>query len=161
MPDIRNTVIQPPPHDDVTRPLDIADAYDKVLLRYLAILPTSMAEQAAKVYELTIKHNGIHLERWWNVRVNLEDREKAGASGPSQYQSPSEQATIDALERSEEDMSRSNAQPRNRSDILSCLLNSFVMSGDHFTGAFEKASCDFWNASCTPVIKARVCIRAR
>ncbi|HOQ44397.1 MAG TPA: SGNH/GDSL hydrolase family protein [Bryobacteraceae bacterium] len=38
----------------------------------LASLPTPMAEQAAAVHDLTLKHNNIHYARWRQVEVPLE-----------------------------------------------------------------------------------------
>jgi lysophospholipase L1-like esterase len=88
----------------------------------LASLPTPMAKQAARVHDLTIKHNDIHFARWRDVQVDLEDRETAAASGAPQYTFPSEQAAVDALDRLEEEIvqqQRAAAQPQTRQYELS------------------------------------------
>jgi len=83
----------------------------------LALLPTPMAKQAARVHDLTIKHNDVHFARWRDVQVDLEDHETAPASGTAHYQFPSEQAAVDALDRLEEEIvqqQRAAAQPKTR-----------------------------------------------
>jgi len=37
----------------------------------LATLPTPMAKQAARVHELTLRHNGVHFARWRQIQVPL------------------------------------------------------------------------------------------
>jgi len=39
----------------------------------LALLPTPMAKQAARVHDLTLKHNSVHFARWRDVQVDLQD----------------------------------------------------------------------------------------
>ncbi len=39
----------------------------------LAELPTPMADQAARVHALTLRHNDVHFTRWRSVQVPLED----------------------------------------------------------------------------------------
>jgi lysophospholipase L1-like esterase len=56
----------------------------------LATLPSPMAKQAAKVHDLTLKHNDIHFARWRDVQVTLQDYKFAG-----------EQAAVDALDKLE------------------------------------------------------------
>jgi len=87
----------------------------------LALLPTPMAKQAAKVHDLTIKHNDIHFARWRDVQVDLEN-ETAASSGAPQYEFPSEQAAVGALDRLEEEIvqqQRAAAQPKTRHYELS------------------------------------------
>jgi lysophospholipase L1-like esterase len=72
----------------------------------LAAFDTPMAKQAAKVHELTLKHNDIHFARW------------RGASG---MQLSREQAAVDALDRLEEEfvqVQRAAAQPKTRRYVL-------------------------------------------
>jgi lysophospholipase L1-like esterase len=72
----------------------------------LATLPTPMAKQAAKVHDLTLKHNDIHFARWRDVQVTLQDYKFAG-----------ELAAVDALDRLEEqivEQQRATAQPKPR-----------------------------------------------
>ena len=72
----------------------------------LATLPTPMAKQAAKVHDLTRKHNDIHFARWRNVQVTLQDYKLAG-----------EQAAVNALDKLEEQIvkqQRAAAQPKPR-----------------------------------------------
>jgi lysophospholipase L1-like esterase len=72
----------------------------------LATLPTPMAKQAAKVQDLTRKHNDIHFARWRNVQVTLQDYKLAG-----------EQAAVNALDKLEEQIvkqQRAAAQPKPR-----------------------------------------------
>jgi len=70
----------------------------------LATLPTPMAKQAAKVHDLTLKHNDIHFARWRDVQVTLQDYKFAG-----------EKAAVDALDKLEQqivEQQRATAQPK-------------------------------------------------
>jgi lysophospholipase L1-like esterase len=72
----------------------------------LATLSTPMAKQAAKVHDLTLKHNDIHFARWRDVQVTLQDYKFAG-----------EQAAVDALDKLEDQIvqqQRATAQPKPR-----------------------------------------------
>lgn len=72
----------------------------------LATLPTPMAKQAAKVHDLTRKHNDIHFARWRTVQVALQDYKAAG-----------EQAAVNALDKLEDQIvqqQRAAAQPKTR-----------------------------------------------
>jgi lysophospholipase L1-like esterase len=72
----------------------------------LATLPTPMAKQAAKVHDLTLKHNNIHFVRWRDVQITLKDYKLAG-----------EQAAVVALDRLEDQLvqqQRAAAQPKLR-----------------------------------------------
>jgi lysophospholipase L1-like esterase len=72
----------------------------------LATLPTPMAKQAAKVHDLTRKHNDIHFARWRDVQVTLQDYKFAG-----------EQAAVHALDKLEDQIvqqQRAAAQPKPR-----------------------------------------------
>jgi hypothetical protein len=72
----------------------------------LATLPTPMAKQAAKVHDLTLKHNDIHFARWRDVQVTLQDYKLAG-----------EKAAVDALDKLEDQLvqqQRAAAQPKLR-----------------------------------------------
>jgi lysophospholipase L1-like esterase len=72
----------------------------------LATLPTPMAKQAAKVHDLTLKHNDIHFARWRDVQVTLQDYKFAG-----------EQAAVDALDKLENQIvqeQRAIVQPKPR-----------------------------------------------
>jgi len=72
----------------------------------LATLPTPMAKQAAKVHDLTLKHNDIHFARWRDVQVTLQD-----------YKFAREQAAVDALDKLEDqivEQQRATAQPKPR-----------------------------------------------
>jgi len=72
----------------------------------LATFPTPMAKQAAKVHDLTLKHNDIHFACWRDVQVTLQDYKFAG-----------EQAAVDALDRLEDQIvqqQRAAAQPKPR-----------------------------------------------
>ena len=88
----------------------------------LAVLPTPMAKQAAKVHDLTLKHNDVHFARWRHVQVDLEAYETATASGAHKYEFPSEQAAVDALDKLEEEIvqqQRAAAQSKARQYELS------------------------------------------
>jgi lysophospholipase L1-like esterase len=72
----------------------------------LATLPTPMAKQAAKVHDLTLKHNNIHFVRWRDVQISLQDYKLAG-----------EKAVVDALDKLEDQLvqqQRATAQPKPR-----------------------------------------------
>ena len=72
----------------------------------LATLPTPMAKQAAKVLELTRKHNDIHFARWRSVQIALQDYKLAG-----------EKSAVTALDKLEEQLvqqQRAEAQPKQR-----------------------------------------------
>jgi lysophospholipase L1-like esterase len=90
----------------------------------LAVLPTPMVKQAAKVHDLTLKHNNIHFARWRDVQVELEDK-NGGAStkstptvaggGAPKYAFPSEQEAVDSLDKLEVEIvrqQRAAAQPK-------------------------------------------------
>ena len=69
----------------------------------LATFPTPMAKQAAKVHDLTLKHNDIHFARWRNVQISLKDYKLAG-----------EPAVVKALDKLEDQIvqvQRATAQP--------------------------------------------------
>ena len=40
-----------------------------------------MAKQAAKVHDLTLKHNNIHFVRWRDVQITVKDYKLAGRAG--------------------------------------------------------------------------------
>jgi len=70
----------------------------------LAVLPTPMAKQAARVQELTARHNGVHFARWRQVQVPLATEQAAHL-----------QAALDALDALEADLvvqQRAAAQPK-------------------------------------------------
>jgi len=72
----------------------------------LATLSTPMAKQAAKVHDLTLKHNDVHFARWRDVQVTLQDYKFAG-----------EKAAVDALDKLEEqivEQQHATAQPKPR-----------------------------------------------
>ena len=72
----------------------------------LATLPTPMAKQAAKVHDLTLKHNDIHFARWRDVQISLKDYKLAG-----------EPAVVDSLDKLEEQivqLQRTGAKPQMR-----------------------------------------------
>jgi lysophospholipase L1-like esterase len=76
----------------------------------LALLPTPMVKQAAKVHDLTLKHNEIHFARWRDVQVALQDLKFAR-----------EQAVVDALDTLEDEIvqqQRAAAQPQTRHYVL-------------------------------------------
>jgi lysophospholipase L1-like esterase len=76
----------------------------------LAVLATPMAKQAAKVHDLTLKHNDIHFARWREVQVALQD-----------YTLSRKQAAVDVLDRLEEQVvqeQRAAAQPKPRRYVL-------------------------------------------
>ena len=88
----------------------------------LALLPTPMAKQAAKVHDLTIKHNDVHFARWRDVQVDLEAYETPTASDAHKYGFPGEPSTVDALDRLEDEIvqqQRAAAQPKARQYELS------------------------------------------
>jgi len=69
----------------------------------LATLPTPMAKQAAKVHDLTLKHNDTHFARWRDVQISLQDYKLAG-----------EPAAVEALDKLEEQIvqvQRATARP--------------------------------------------------
>jgi lysophospholipase L1-like esterase len=69
----------------------------------LATLPTPMAKQAAKVHDLTLKHNDIHFARWRDVQISLKDYKLAG-----------EPAVVQALDKLEDQIvqvQRATAKP--------------------------------------------------
>ena len=72
----------------------------------LAVLPTPMAKQAAKVHDLTLKHNDVHFARWRDVQVTLQD-----------YKLSREAAAVEALDQLEDEVVRqqhAEAQPKPR-----------------------------------------------
>jgi lysophospholipase L1-like esterase len=72
----------------------------------LATLPTPMAKQAAKVHNLTLKHNNIHFARWRDVQISLKDYKLAG-----------EPAVVEALDKLEDQIvqvQRATAKPQAR-----------------------------------------------
>jgi lysophospholipase L1-like esterase len=72
----------------------------------LATLPTPMAAQAARVHDLTLKHNDIHFARWREVQVPLDGFYLRNA-----------QAAIEALDKLDTELiqrQRAAAQPRPR-----------------------------------------------
>jgi len=76
----------------------------------LAVLPTPMAAQAAKVHDLTLKHNDVHFASWRDVQVTLED-----------YKLSREAAAVDALDKLEDEVvlqQRAEAQPKPRHYVL-------------------------------------------
>ena len=76
----------------------------------LAVLPTPMVTQAAKVHDLTLKHNQVHFARWRNVQVSLQDLNFAH-----------QQAALDALDKLEDEIiqeQRAASQPKARHYIL-------------------------------------------
>jgi lysophospholipase L1-like esterase len=76
----------------------------------LAVLPTPMLTQAAKVHDLTLKHNQIHFARCRNIQVSLHDFSFAG-----------QQPALDALDRLEDDTvqeQRAASQPKARHYVL-------------------------------------------
>jgi lysophospholipase L1-like esterase len=88
----------------------------------LALLPTPMAKQAARVHDLTLKHNNVHFARWRDVQVDLQDYEAPAGSSAQRYGFPSEQSAVDALDRLEEEIvqeQRASAQPKMRTYELS------------------------------------------
>lgn len=77
----------------------------------LAVLPTPMAKQAARVHDLTGKHNDIHFARWRDIQVNLQD-----------FKFSRQPAAVDALDKLEEEIveeQRAAAQPKPRHFELS------------------------------------------
>jgi hypothetical protein len=66
----------------------------------LAVLPTPMVKQAARVHDLTLKHNDVHFARWRDVQVDLQDYEAPAGSSAQRYRFASEQSAVDALDRS-------------------------------------------------------------
>ncbi len=76
----------------------------------LAVLPTPMSKQAAKVHDLTLKHNDVHFASWRDVQVALED-----------YKLSLEPAAVDALDKLEDEVvlqQRAEAQPKSRHYVL-------------------------------------------
>lgn len=72
----------------------------------LATLPTPMAKQAAKVHDLTLKHNDIHFARWRDVQITLQA-----------YRFTGEQPAVDALDKLENQIvleQRATAKPQLR-----------------------------------------------
>jgi len=72
----------------------------------LATLSTPMAKQAAKVHDLTLKHNDIHFARWRDVQISLKDYKLAGKP-----------AVVDSLDKLEEQLvsvQRATAKPQPR-----------------------------------------------
>lgn len=77
----------------------------------LATLPTPMADQAAKVHALTLRHNDIHFARWRSVQVPLED--------DSYEKTADAMRALDALEEEVLAKQRQTAQPaRHRFEIV-------------------------------------------
>jgi lysophospholipase L1-like esterase len=70
----------------------------------LATLPTPMAEQAATVHDLTLKHNNIHFARWRQVQVPLQ-KEHFERTAPAME-------SLDALETEIVAAQRAAAQPK-------------------------------------------------
>jgi lysophospholipase L1-like esterase len=76
----------------------------------LAVLPTPMVKQAAKLHDLTLKHNDIHFARWRHIQMALQDLNFSH-----------EQAAVDALDRLEDEIvqqQRAAAQPKTRHFVL-------------------------------------------
>ena len=69
----------------------------------LATLPTPMAKQAAKVHDLTLKHNDIHFARWLDVQISLKDYKLAGE--------PAVVEDLDKLEEQIVQVQRATAKP--------------------------------------------------
>ena len=72
----------------------------------LATLPTPMAKQAARVHDLTVKHDDVHFARWRDLQVTLQD-----------YTFPSEATAVTALDKLENDVvqeQRTSAEPKTR-----------------------------------------------
>jgi lysophospholipase L1-like esterase len=69
----------------------------------LAVLPTPMAAQAMRVYDLTLKHNNIHFARWRQLQVPLQDFYLSTVQGAI--------AGLDKLESELVDRQRAGAQP--------------------------------------------------
>jgi lysophospholipase L1-like esterase len=69
----------------------------------LATLPTPMAKQAAKVHDLTLKHNDIHFARWRDVQISLKDYKLAGE--------PAAAGDLDKLEEQIVQLQRATAKP--------------------------------------------------
>jgi len=72
----------------------------------LAVLPTPMAKQAAKVHDLTVKHNDVHFASWRDVQVTLQD-----------YKLLRKAVAVDALDKLEDEVvlqQRAEAQPKPR-----------------------------------------------
>ncbi len=83
----------------------------------LATLPTPMADQAAKVHALTIRHNNIHFSRWRDLQVPLADEgyEKSGDA----------MRALDALEEEVLARRRQTALPaRHRFEIASSTADA-------------------------------------
>jgi hypothetical protein len=72
----------------------------------LATLPTPMAKQAAKVHDLTLKHNDIHFARWRDVQISLKDYKLAGE--------PEAVEALDKLEEQIVELQRTTAKPQLR-----------------------------------------------
>jgi hypothetical protein len=70
----------------------------------LATLPTPMAKQAAKVHDLTLKHNDIHFARWRDVEISLKAYKLAGESAVV--------AALDELEKQIVELQRAAAKPQ-------------------------------------------------
>jgi len=70
----------------------------------LAILPTPMARQAARVHELTLRHNLVHFARWRQVQVPLADEQTGHLQNALN--------SMDALETELVDQQRAAAQPK-------------------------------------------------
>jgi lysophospholipase L1-like esterase len=70
----------------------------------LATLPTPMAKQAARVHELTIRHNLVHFARWRQVQVPLADEQTGHLQNALNG--------LDALEAELVEQQRAAAQPK-------------------------------------------------
>jgi lysophospholipase L1-like esterase len=70
----------------------------------LATLPTPMAKQAARVHELTLRHNVVHFARWRQVQVPLADEQTGQLQNALN--------AMDALEAELVDQQRAAAQPK-------------------------------------------------
>ncbi len=70
----------------------------------LATLPTPMAKQAARVHELTIRHNDVHYARWREVQVPMANEQVA-------HMQPALDA-LDALEADLVQQQHAAAQPK-------------------------------------------------
>ena len=70
----------------------------------LATLPTPMAKQAARVHELTLRHNLVHFARWRQLQVPLADEQTGQLQNALN--------AMDALEAELVEQQRAAAQPK-------------------------------------------------
>lgn len=116
-----------------------AEQFDKGL--NLAVLPTPMARQAAKVHDLTLKRTNVHNARWRTIQVPLEDTLLSRSAAAI--------AAIDDLTAELETRQREAAQPLARRFEVVSVPAEAASVPNGFTPIFNGKNLDGWHISKT------------